>query len=603
MKSKKVNFKILFIIVIAIILTLIIYICLGKVGILQKLNEIIKPETPELFSYIIYDNQDEKNIKMLIEVNDEKGIEYIKESDGKTINCNGKTQVSLDYVATKNSNLSFTLKAKGEQEISKNITLNDETISNNSVSISKIKDIEGYKIFEIKNNLSLIADRFKTYYKIGENGDWVEGKGKISTLDYDLTQNGKVNEEDNTVTIYAKIVNEIDKDNKLEDVVTISQKYEVNTDSTQSSLGADSLIDAVEKYNFDDGEYSVKVAEETYNLKVQTFNQNLEIDANTEIGSENDVATENENAKSMVVLKVNGDLTINEEAKLTAYASKNGYGGPKGMMIYCTGTLTNNGTISMTARGAKAEGQDVYLWKNSDNSYEFVPAEGASGANSVRITTSGFWGGTFSIIGESGSNSINRQTAGGGSGAAIANGDDGYGWTKTTSISGAGASGTAYSGGTGGGAALGETLYSGYTSESGSVNGGKGGRSKSSYAGNAGSGAGNPGGTDGNDGSKGSNGTGGLLIIYANSLINNSNIEANGSNGGNGYKNAGGGSSGGGSINIFYKDNYTENNGSITVDGGIAMCPTGYQGGAGGTGSISVGQILNGTYTSTYTNY
>lgn len=140
MKSKKVNFKILFIIVIAIILTLIIYICLGKVGILQKLNETIKPETPELFSYIIYDNQDEKNIKMLIEVNDEKGIEYIKESDGKT-------QVSLEYVAAKNSNLSFTLKAKGEQEISKNITLNDETISNNSVSISKIKDIEGYKIF------------------------------------------------------------------------------------------------------------------------------------------------------------------------------------------------------------------------------------------------------------------------------------------------------------------------------------------------------------------------------------------------------------------------------------------------------------------------
>ena len=603
MKSKKVNFKILFIIVIAIILTLIIYICLGKVGILQKLNETIKPETPELFSYIIYDNQDEKNIKMLIEVNDEKGIEYIKESDGKTINCNGKTQVSLEYVAAKNSNLSFTVKTNGEQEISKNITLNDETISNNSVSISKIKDIEGYKIFEIKNNLSLIADRFKTYYKIGENGDWVEGKGKISTLDYDLTQNGKVNEEDNTVTIYAKIVNEIDKDNKIEDVVTVSKKYEVNTDSTQSSFEADSLIDAVEKYNLDDGEYTVKVAEETYNLKVHTFNQNLEIDANTEIGSENDVATENENAKSMVVLKVNGNLTIDEGAKLTAYASKNGYGGPKGMMIYCTGTLTNNGTISMTARGAKAEGQDVYLWKNSDNSYEFVPAEGASGANSVRITTSGFWGGTFSIIGESGSNSINRQTAGGGSGAAIANGDDGYGWTKTTSISGAGASGTAYSGGTGGGAALGETLYSGYTSESGSVNGGKGGRSKSSYAGNAGSGAGNPGGTDGNDGSKGSNGTGGLLIIYANSLINNSNIEANGSNGGNGYKNAGGGSSGGGSINIFYKDNYTENNGSITVDGGIAMCPTGYQGGAGGTGSISVGQILNGTYTSTYTNY
>ena len=158
MKSKKVNFKILFIIVIAIILTLIIYICLGKVGILQKLNETIKSETPELFSYIIYDNQDEENIKLLIEINDKKGIEYLKKPDGNTINCNGKTQISLDYISEKNSNLTFVIKPNGEKEISKNITLNDETISNNSVSISKIKDIEGYKIFEIKNNLSLIAD-------------------------------------------------------------------------------------------------------------------------------------------------------------------------------------------------------------------------------------------------------------------------------------------------------------------------------------------------------------------------------------------------------------------------------------------------------------
>ena len=599
MKSKKVNFKILFIIVIAIILTLIIYICLGKVGILQKLNETIKPETPELFSYIIYDNQDEKNIKMLIEVNDEKGIEYIKESDGKTINCNGKTQVSLEYVAAKNSNLSFTLKAKGEQEISKNITLNDETISNNSVSISKIKDIEGYKIFEIKNNLSLIADRFKTYYKIGENGDWVEGKGKISTLDYDLTQNGKVNEEDNTVTIYAKIVNEIDKDNKLEDVVTVSQKYEVNTDSTQSSLEADSLIDAVEKYNLDDGEYTVKVAEETYNLKVHTFNQNLEIDANTEIGSENDVATENENAKSMVVLKVNGNLTIDEGAKLTAYASKNGYGGPKGMMIYCTGTLTNNGTISMTARGAKAEGQDVYLWKNSDNSYEFVPAVGAEGGVNSQVVGNSIFGGRYSKIGNSGKNATSRQTAGGGSGTALCTDTS----DRCAATSGAGTAGTSYSGGTGGGAAA-TMVYGQYiTAKNGNINGGAGGNGVGNYNDEAGGGAGNPGGTGGADITKAENGTGGLLIIYANNIINNSIIEANGSNGGTSSRNAGGGSSGGGSINIFYKDNYTENNGSITADGGIAMCATGYKGGAGGTGSISVGQILNGTYTSTYTNY
>ena len=44
------------------------------------------------------------------------------------------------------------------------------------------------------------------------------------------------------------------------------------------------------------------------------------------------------------------------------------------MMIYCTGTLTNNGTISMTARGAKASGQNVYLWQNLNGEYEYIPA-------------------------------------------------------------------------------------------------------------------------------------------------------------------------------------------------------------------------------------
>ena len=50
------------------------------------------------------------------------------------------------------------------------------------------------------------------------------------------------------------------------------------------------------------------------------------------------------------------------------------YGGPKGMIVYCTGTLENNGDISMTCRGAYAKGQNVYLYKNSNNTYEFVPA-------------------------------------------------------------------------------------------------------------------------------------------------------------------------------------------------------------------------------------
>lgn len=74
----------------------------------------------------------------------------------------------------------------------------------------------------------------------------------------------------------------------------------------------------------------------------------------------------------------------------------------------------------------------------------------------------------------------------------------------------------------------------------------------------------------------GSNGTGGLLIIYANTFINNSNIESKGSKGGDGYNYGGqGGSSGGGSINIFYNNKGTTS--TIDASGGIANS----QGGAG----------------------
>ena len=45
------------------------------------------------------------------------------------------------------------------------------------------------------------------------------------------------------------------------------------------------------------------------------------------------------------------------------------------MFVYCTDNLTNNGLISMTARGAKAKGENVYLFKKLDGSFEYVPAQ------------------------------------------------------------------------------------------------------------------------------------------------------------------------------------------------------------------------------------
>lgn len=70
-------------------------------------------------------------------------------------------------------------------------------------------------------------------------------------------------------------------------------------------------------------------------------------------------------------------------------------------------------------------------------------------------------------------------------------------------------------------------------------------------------------------------------------------------NGGN--ASCSGGASGGGSINIFYKQTYLDN-GIISADGGNIDYSVN-NGGPGGNGSISVGQLLKGTYKSAYTNY
>ena len=516
-------------------------------GILQNADE--ETEEQPLISYQVYDNSNEDQIKTLVTVNNSSGIEYVEYPDGTKLETNNKSQVSIDYNMAKDENYTFKIKTADNENVQEStVCANDEFINSNGISISKINQEDGYEVLEIakQNNV----EGYKIYYQIGKNGNWVEGQGKIGLVDYDLVTNNLIN-EDNTVTISAKIENPTNKN-----IVTISKKYSVNTNSTTNSYEAESILDVLKNEEINTGLYNLTVKDEKYNLRVYSFDGNLNIKTNTTFGTEEDVATASEYAKNMIVLKVNGNLTIDEGTTLTAYTSKNGYGGPKGMTIYCTGTINNNGTVSMTARGAKAVGQDVYLWKNSDDTYEYVPKDGSEG------------------------NGVDRAT---GKGA------------KGSGGGGEGAIGTSYSGGAGGG---GNRLSSG--AKKGSTNGGKGGdavwSSNASKTG-AGGGAGNPGGNPyGPNANKGENGTGGLLVMYSKNITNKGTIEANGASGGSALEP--GGNSGGGSINIFYNENYI-NDGEITANGKTktSVGVTAY------TGSISVGKIENNSYSSTYTNY
>lgn len=330
------------------------------------------------------------------------------------------------------------------------------------------------------------------------------------------------------------------------------------------------------KQNISDGIYIYHCTTNNIEIEFQIINYNDNVvlsNTNTTFG--------NTTADSqMLILKFHKNLTINSGITLIPQVRK------KGMIIYVAGTLINNGKISMTARGASAEGQNVYLYND-----EYVPAIGSNGGKGVK----------GQVNGNAGINGTNRSTGGGGAGASM----------RANTTGGNGGSGTSYSGGTGGGGAS-SALDTGMAGYSGSNTGGAGGvalgrrTSSTMYA--ASGGVGNPSGKDaapnsganitvtGNVNSNSPSGTGGLLVIFTSVLENHGTIESNGigSTYPKGYNNGvacSGGSSGGGSINIFLSNCISK--GTLTATGGKSTIVSGCTGGNGGNGSITLMELIN----------
>ena len=123
----------------------------------------------------------------------------------------------------------------------------------------------------------------------------------------------------------------------------------------------------------------------------------------------------------MLVVKYHKNLIVDSGVTLTANTALDAEGKEtnltykKGMYICVMGDILNFGNISMTARGTyDQEGENVYLWKNIDNTYEYVPAVGGIGGEGIRTTRNQY------RKGNSGANGILRATGGGGSGASNA---------------------------------------------------------------------------------------------------------------------------------------------------------------------------------------
>ena len=395
----------------------------------------------------------------------------------------------------------------------------DITADNQNVASAKIN---------IKSNIVIDSITF-------ENSD--------GTLDVEPVNN----------TTFSKDINIIHNKEYSLTVTTCDGKVNFKTYKEDISEKTDSLISSIQNGITKSGYYKIAINNEVYDIHAYVYDDSTVFSSNQSFGDENDIATSDSYAKNMILLKVFGDLTIDSDVLLTTY--NNSYGSTKGLFIFVTGTLINNGTISMSARGAKAISQNIYLWQNYNSTYEYIPSIGGAGGNKVYCNNK--FGGTNGTNGENGTN---RATGGGGSGGA----------TCSSSYSGAGSIGTSYSGGTGGGG----SWFA--TASAGSSVGGQGGNGNrktydSNWTDGVGGGAGNPGGSGFGSGyhASGANGTGGLLIIYGNTIINNGTISSNGSNGGNAYR-SGGGGSGGGSINIFYLDSFTS--GSIVANRRSKRC-------------------------------
>ena len=282
--------------------------------------------------------------------------------------------------------------------------------------------------------------------------------------------------------------------------------------------------------------------------------------------------TTNEDSHSALCV-VDGNLTVGAGELMKPAVRKLFMG------LYVTGSLTVDGEISMTARGANhssATGSNITavtipiaVGTFSEVTNPEVPATGGAGA-----AQAGF------APGNNGTAGVDGGTGGGGGGGG------------RLGTGGAGAAGTAFTGGSGGGAGS----KAGSIGEGAFANGGKGGDGNVGGTNTgAGGGAGNPGGTHssgtGGSADDGEAGAGGILLLYCDGTFHGSGaFSADGSDGGgaNATDDAGGGGSGGGvAVGLFGADlssiTPTANGGA----GGAAVNQNA-DGGAGGAGTAQI---------------
>ncbi len=480
--------------------------------------------------------------------------------------------------------------------------VNIDNIQNGGIAMNKHTKLKGHtKIKHSKKYAKSIKKKIQiSMFSIATVLLLIAGS-KLAGLSVPINKQ-KENIETNLSAEESKIIEKTEKEKQSK--ITIAE---------DGAIECDSIVQGVRDSELENGTYTFRITgningtNETKDYKVELINYYDDVIYELDEGqtsktiSLGDSSTEHK----MLVVKYHKNLTINSGVTVTATNVSN-LTYKKGMYLCVIGELKNKGTISMTARGTyNCAGENVYLWKNLDDSYEYIPSEGAAGLAAKQPYLSG-------STNKKGNSGINRATGGGGQGASIINGNNG----SEGSYIGASTGGNSYSGGNGaGGLVRCNTGPIGASATQASSNAGGNGyaydsNSNSSYY--AGGGAGIIGGTSSYNRvstslgqNKAQDGTGGLLIIYTSKLNNSGKILSEGSNGAGGHFNlsyryngvVGGGGSGGGSINIFAKEIYKK--ATISSTGGQGGVVTGsgnsmgqQSGGPGGSGSTTLTKTM-----------
>ena len=186
---------------------------------LFRFGETTQSQVTDNFSYVLGNFPvDVVPVMVIIERADGMDtVKYMRNGQEIEINCEGRNRVAIDYEAKVNTNYEFKVISNGVESTE---TLN---VSDDLDSYIEAKENLDNKTLQITT--PSIIDTITRYYKITSSGNWQECNGDIY-LDNVIDVN-QLN-SDNTVDIYATVIDIKGKEVTTKKKIDVSNKYKVS---------------------------------------------------------------------------------------------------------------------------------------------------------------------------------------------------------------------------------------------------------------------------------------------------------------------------------------------------------------------------------------